>query len=69
MYFDFPEDGVCHIRKEDRVKDSIFTRPEESKETDKVLTPASFDFCEKGTCALLSKEKRDILHCAISKGI
>ena len=66
---DFSEDGVCHVRQDIHVQDLIDSWPEKFKATDKVSTPAALDLFDKGSGALLGKEKREIFHSVITKGI
>ena len=43
--------------------------PEKFTENDKVTTPAALDLFEKGEGVLLDKERRELFHSVIVKGI
>ena len=51
------------------MKDLIDSWPKKFKDTDKVSTPAALDLFDRGSGALLNKEKRETFHSVIAKGI
>ena len=69
MVLDFGSPGECHVIQDDHLDDIISSWPEEFKENDKVITPASLNLLEKGEGRLLSNEKKEIFHSVIAKGL
>ena len=66
MELDFSEDGIFHVRQDSHVQDLIDSWPEKFKPTDKVSTAAALDLFDKGSGALLGKEKQEIFHSVIA---
>ena len=57
------------MRQDRHVQDLIDSWPEKFKDMDKVATPSALDLFDKGSGALLTKDKREIFHSVIAKGI
>ena len=51
------------------MQDLIDSSPKKFKNTDKVATLAALDLFAKGNGALLEKDKREIFHSFVAKGI
>ena len=63
------EEGKCHVKQFNYVEGIIKTFPEEIKNGDVALTPASNDVFQVGESKLLNKEKRKMFHAIVAKYI
>ena len=68
MKLDFQkEPGKCHVMQQDYVKEIVSAWPEEIKDNDIALTPASNDLYKRGEGGLLSKERKETFHTIVAK--
>jgi hypothetical protein len=69
MIFDYSKKGQVEVDMKSYVKDMIESFPERMKTTDIALTAASNDLFEESKGKMLNKEKREIFHKIVAKGL